>query len=114
MRTDQAPFNDVRVRRAMMLGIDYPALLRDYRGGKGQIVTYPFADTKDYHTLYLGLNDTDTPTSIKELFSYNPDKAKQLLKDAGFPSGFKTSILLTSSGTAAIDYYSVIKDMWAR
>ncbi|MBI2849811.1 MAG: ABC transporter substrate-binding protein, partial [Chloroflexi bacterium] len=113
-RIDQQPFSDVRVRRAMMMGIDYQALLRDYRGGKGQMVTYPFADTKDYHTLFLGLEEPDTPASIKELFSYNPDKAKQLLKEAGYPNGFKTSLLLSSANTAAVDYYSVIKDMWAK
>ncbi|MEK7353892.1 MAG: ABC transporter substrate-binding protein, partial [Chloroflexota bacterium] len=113
-RIDQPPFSDVRVRRAMMMGIDYKKLLQDYRGGKGQMVTYPFADTKDYHTLFLGLDDPDTPASIKELFSYNPDKAKQLLKEAGYPNGFKTSLLLSSAGTAAIDYYSIIKDMWAK
>jgi peptide/nickel transport system substrate-binding protein len=114
VRTDQAPFSDVRVRRAMMMAIDYPKMLTDYRGGKGQMVTYPFADTADYHTLYLGINDPDCPASIKELFSYNPDKAKQLLKEAGYPSGFKTSLLLTSTNTAAIDYYSIIKDMWSK
>ena len=114
MRVDTAPFTDVRVRRAMMMGIDYQSLLQDYRGGKGQMVTYPFADTVDYHTLYLGLNDPDTPDSIKELFSHNTDKAKQLLKEAGFPNGFKTSILLSSTNTAGIDYYSIIKDMWSK
>ena len=114
MRVDLPPFTDVRVRRAMMMGIDFQKILRDFRGGKGQIVTYPFADTKDYHTLFLGLDDPDTPASVKELFSYNPDKAKQLLKEAGFPNGFKTSILLSSTNTAGIDYYSIIKDMWIK
>ena len=114
MRVDLPPFTDVRVRRAMMMGIDFQKILRDFRGGKGQIVTYPFADTKDYHTLFLGLDDPDTPASVKELFSYNPDKAKQLLKEAGFPNGFKTSLLLSSTNTAGIDYYSIIKDMWIK
>ena len=114
MRVDKAPFNEVRVRRAMMLGIDFNSILKDYWGNKGQILTYPFADTKDYHDLYLGINDADTPASVKELFSYNPQKAKQLLAEAGYPNGFETSIMLTSADPAAADYYTIIKSMWEK
>ena len=28
------------------------------------------------------------PASVKELFEYNPKKAKELLKEAGYPNGF--------------------------
>jgi len=53
-----------------------------------------------------------------DLFSYNVDKAKQLLKEAGYPNGFKTSILLPNTtapgGISYVDYYSVIKDYWAK
>jgi peptide/nickel transport system substrate-binding protein len=111
---DRAPFNDVRVRRAMIYAIDYKSILTNYWGGKGQILTYPFADTKDYHDLYLGLDDADTPASVKDLFTYNPDKAKQLLKDAGFPNGIKTKLMLSTTDTNGIDYYSIIKDMWSK
>jgi ABC-type transport system substrate-binding protein len=33
---------------------------------------------------------------------YNPDKAKQLLAAAGYPSGFKTKIMATATGTDAV------------
>ncbi len=114
MRVDKAPFTDVRVRRAMMMGIDFNNILNNYWGGKGQILTYPFADTKDYHDLYLGINDPDTPASTKQLFTYNPDGAKKLLADAGYPNGFDTSILLTAADPASADYYTIIKSMWAK
>ncbi len=114
MRVDKAPFTDVRVRRAMMMGIDFNTILKEYWGGKGQILNYPFADMIDYHDLYLGINDPDTPDTVKELFVYSPDKAKDLLKQAGFPNGFETTILLNASDLAAADYYSIVKDMWSK
>ena len=118
MRTDKAPFTDVRVRRAMIMAIDYQKIRDTLFDGLGSIITYPFNDSKGYHDIYLGIDDPDLPASVKELFSYNPDKAKQLLKEAGYPSGFKTSILINNlsgyGGVLNADYYSVIKDMWAK
>jgi peptide/nickel transport system substrate-binding protein len=114
LRIDLKPFDDVRVRQAMMLSIDFNSILKDYWGGKGQIMTYPFADTADYHDLFLGLNDPDTPPVVKDLFTYNPEKAKKLLADAGFPNGFNTSIMLNSAAPADADYYTIIKGMWQK
>jgi peptide/nickel transport system substrate-binding protein len=51
------------------------------------------------------------PASVKELYTYNPDKAKQLLKEAGFPTGLKVKALMISD---YVDFYSVVKDMWAK
>ena len=32
------------------------------------------------------------PASVKELFEYNPDKAKKLLAEAGYPNGFSFKV----------------------
>jgi peptide/nickel transport system substrate-binding protein len=114
MRTDKAPFNDIRVRKAMTLAINFQEILDTLYGGVGQIITYPFSYTKEYADLYLGLDDPEFPAEAKELYTYNPEEAKQLLKDAGYPDGFKTKIMLTSTATAEIDYYQVVKDMWSK
>ncbi|MEK7353902.1 MAG: ABC transporter substrate-binding protein, partial [Chloroflexota bacterium] len=111
MRTDKTPFNDIRVRQAMMMATDFNTILQSLLGGKGQINTFPFGKVQGYEALYLDLNDPDFPQSAKELYTYNPDKAKQLLKDAGYPSGFKTSILITAP---QVDNYSIIKGMWSK
>lgn len=114
MRTDKAPFNDIRVRKAMTMAIDFQSILKGLYGGTGQIITYPFSKVRGYEELYLGLDDPEFPASAKELYSYNPDKAKQLLKEAGYPTGFKTTLLLTNTATTEIDYFSIVKDMWAK
>ncbi len=111
MRTDKAPFNDVRVRRAMVMAIDYYDILENFRGGKGNIISYPHGETASLRDLYLGIDDPDLPASIKELFVYSPEKSKQLLAEAGYPNGFKTTMVLTNT---EVDYYSIIKDMWAK
>jgi len=111
MRTDLPPFNDVRVRRAMMMATDFNSILKGLYGGRGQILTWPSQLLPGYEDLYLGLDDKEMPASVKELYVYNPDKAKQLLKEAGYPNGFKTSILIASTDA---DFFSIWKDMWAK
>ena len=111
MRTDKAPFNDIRVRKAMMLAVDYKSISNSLFQGKAEIVTWPYAYTPDYAELYLGLNDPEFPAEGKDLYAYNPTRAKQLLTDAGYPSGFKTELLITS---IEADYYSILKDMYSK
>ena len=112
MRMDKAPFNDVRVRRAMMMAIDFGAIRKDLNNGLGLIVSAPYEYLKEYSDLYVGLDDPQMPASVKELYTYSPEKAKSLLKEAGYPNGFKTSIVLESNASAQVDYASIIKYMW--
>ncbi len=111
MRTDLPPYNDVNVRRAMMMATDLATIERDLYNDLGGIQTWPYDYTPAYQDLYLGLDDPDCPESIKELYVYNPEKAKTLLADAGYPGGFSTELILISS---EVDYYSIIKDQWAK
>jgi peptide/nickel transport system substrate-binding protein len=111
IRTDLEPYTDVRVRRALFMATDFQAINDSLYFGLGQILSWPTWYTVEYADLYLSLDDPECPDSVKELYTYNPDKAKQLLADAGFPTGFNTEIVLTEP---QVDYYSVLKDQWSK
>jgi peptide/nickel transport system substrate-binding protein len=111
MRTDRSdlPFKDKRVRQALSMGIDRDVIIREFSGGEGLKVCWPIIYVKDYKDAYVPLEEL--PPQVQELYTYNPEKAKQLLKDAGYLIGFKTTILCTA---AYVDFLSVIKADWAK
>ncbi len=111
MNSQKAPFNNVNVRRALAMATDLETIKNTINHGQGQILTWPVEYVPAYKDIYLGLDDPAMPASVKELYTYNPTRAKQLLADAGFPNGFKATALIAS---VEADYMSIIKDMWAK
>jgi ABC-type transport system substrate-binding protein len=76
-----APWQDKRVRQAINLAIDRKAIVDVVRHGKGYPATGPIP---------LGMPGFD-PT-LKG-YEYSPERAKQLLADAGYPNGFTARIM---------------------
>ncbi|MCP4756457.1 MAG: ABC transporter substrate-binding protein [Proteobacteria bacterium] len=99
MRMDKEPFYDVRVRRAMALGIDQKEILEFYWGGQAELFAYPYPPS--WTDCYVPLEKQ--PELVRELYTYDPEKAKQLLAEAGYPNGFTVKANVNSSNRAAMD-----------
>jgi peptide/nickel transport system substrate-binding protein len=55
MRNDTKPFNDVRVRQALMMAIDFPTIANDYYGGHAEILAFPAGPIPDYGDIFIPL-----------------------------------------------------------
>ena len=81
----QEPFTDLRVRQAISLAIDREGMGESIRGG-GTIPSI-VAPAQAQYTL---------PEEERyELLQYDPERAKELLAEAGFPDGFDTTLIAT-------------------
>jgi peptide/nickel transport system substrate-binding protein len=113
MRTDKQdlPYKDIRVRHALMLATDFDSIVTDLMDGKAEKQSWPITPMPDFKDAYLPLNAA--PAAVQELYKYDPERAKALLAEAGYPDGFQANIVVYSTA-ANVDYVSVVKEMWKK
>ena len=97
--------NALKVRRAMNMAINKQALVDDYYGGNAVLFSDPWTPIPDYEGIFRPLETFSK--EVQELYEYNPEKAKQLLAEAGYPDGFRASIVTMSNN---VDLFSILKD----
>ncbi|MBI4199014.1 MAG: ABC transporter substrate-binding protein [Chloroflexi bacterium] len=93
MNARKAPYNDVRVRQALSLWIDRQSYINGVDSGDGELLAV-FAPKSPY-----------TNPDFREWPGWNPKtreqdrvRAKQLLAEAGYPSGFKVNVVAATFG----------------
>ena len=105
-RVDKTPFTDIRVRKAMQMAVNLDEIAASYYGGT--IDGTPYGQLGPAHKGYF-TPFAQWPAEIKAGYAYNPEGAKKLLAEAGYPSGFKTNIVLSTN--AEMDLFEIAKDM---
>jgi peptide/nickel transport system substrate-binding protein len=93
------PFDDVRVRKAMAYAIDRNALIKGAMSGYG----VPIGSHMDPGNPYY--------VDLTSVYPYNPQKAKELLAEAGYPNGFEAVIKLPERFAYAKRSGEIVADM---
>ena len=103
-----SPFQDIRVRKAMQMAIDIETINKTYFGGFG--MTKPQGIIGDGLMGYF-IPFEEWPEETKKVFTYDPEGAKQLLAEAGYPNGFKS--VHNPLPTWDLGYQEIAVEYWA-
>lgn len=85
--TQKKPFDDVRVRQAINLAINKDVIVNQLLKGTGEIANTPIPPMVWGHD-----------PEVKN-YEYDPEKAKKLLAEAGYPNGFEATYGVPESGS---------------
>ncbi|MDT8273200.1 MAG: ABC transporter substrate-binding protein [Desulfomonilia bacterium] len=97
MRVDMKPWSDNRVRSALKLCQHRQKILALAYFGEGALGhdTHVYPNHPEYCT--------------KDIPKYDPEKAKQLLQEAGYPNGIDVTLAVGSDWTDVVRYAEVLK-----
>jgi peptide/nickel transport system substrate-binding protein len=97
MRVDMEPWTDVRVRNAVKLCQDREKILKLAYFGQG--ITGPDCHVSPVHPEFCPMDPTP----------YDPEKAKALLAEAGYPDGLDVTITVASGWGDVVSYAETLK-----
>jgi len=102
MNINEPPFDDPLVRQAMNYAINREEIAQTAFHGAELPVLEPYAETSWAYA-----------PELADLYPYDPAKAKELLAEAGFPDGFKTSMLIRGPSGPYLDQAQVYQQQLA-
>ncbi len=95
------PLGDVKVRQALNYATDKDAII--------QLVTFGVGTPERSY-----MASTTPLFAPQEMYDYNPDKAKELLAEAGFADGFEVSCLAIAGNADDAALLTAMQQMWAQ
>jgi peptide/nickel transport system substrate-binding protein len=107
LRVDKEPFTDIKVRKALQLAIDRKTIAQTHYGGTVEGI--PCGVVNPAHKGYAYPYE-DWPQELKDEYSYNLEKARQLLAEANYPNGFKTNVVAATN--ADLELVQVVQAMF--
>jgi peptide/nickel transport system substrate-binding protein len=96
MRTDKAPFSDVRVRRAMSLAINRPAIIDAVYEGAGVLNPPVPSALKEWSVPMDQLGEG------AQYYKFDLARARKLLAEAGYPNGFQANMEWATYGSQIV------------
>src|SRR5262244_4067105 len=87
INNQKKPFDDKRVRQALNYAVNKDAIVRDVLKGTGSLSRGPV------------LPNTWGADPALKAYPYDPERARKLLAEAGYPSGFATTLWVPESGS---------------
>ncbi len=96
MNVNQEPFDNVLVRQAMNYAIDREKISQTAFHGEANTTVLPYAATSWAY-----------PADLANYYEYDPEQAKALLAEAGYPDGFDFQIIIRGAGGAYLDMAQV-------
>lgn len=99
LNTTKEPFTDVRVRQALNYAVDKETLVDVVFGGNATVLTAPLVSTAFGH-------------APQPPYAYDPQRARDLLAEAGYADGFEMTVL-TFTGDEYRTAGQVLQQMFA-
>jgi len=100
LNNDYEPFKDVKVRQALCYAVDRQAINDFLFGGQSELIgSHMIPALQKYYE-----------PAAANLYSYDPEKAKSLLSEAGYGDGFDLEIAVPSSYSQHVDSAQIITE----
>lgn len=108
MKSNQKPFDDIRVRKAMQLAIPMSEIHSKLLNlaGEPELSGLWNPTTTDWSTVSNWSDD------LVASYSYDPEQAKELLTEAGYPDGFEFTVVISPDNNT--DLWTVAQEYWAQ
>ena len=102
MNINRPPFDNVLVRQAFQYAINRQEIADTAFHGQSKTLLIPYAETSWAY-----------PEDLADYYTYDPEKAKALLAEAGYPEGFSIQMLIRGTGDPHLDQAQVFQQQLA-